>query len=148
MIRMRVYDRPGVLDRITGLIRRNGVNIKSITSGNVSDGMNHITISLGEHARLEALGQLFSEMSSVRQWEQCTPETHVIRELILARFSEDQKHLIDPDMRIIREENGLTFAEYVSDPLSLDAKIEQLRAGGVICSRGGALGMSLTGEDF
>lgn len=148
IIRMRVYDRPGVLDRIAGLIRRNGVNIKSITSGNVSDGMNQITISLGEHARLEALGHRFSEMSSVRHWEKCTPETHIIRELILARFNQSQKHLIEPEMRVIREENGLIFVEFVADPLTVDAMIEKLRAENVACSRGGAQGIPLAEGDI
>lgn len=147
IIRMRVYDRPGVLDRITGLIRRNGVNIKSITSGNVSDGMNQITISLGKHARIEALGHRFGEMSSVRHWEKCTLETHIIRELILARFNRDQKHLIEPEMRVIREEKDLTFVEFVADPLTVDAMIEKLRGKGVVCSRGGAQGISLTEGD-
>lgn len=148
IIRMRVYDRPGVLDRIAGLIRRNGVNIKSITSGNIADGMNQITISLGEHARLEVLGHRFSEMSSVRHWEKCTPETHIIRELILARFNRDQHHLIEPEMRVIREENGLTFVEFAADPLTVDTMIEKLRGQGVVCSRGGAQGISLTEGDI
>jgi len=77
IIRMRVYDRPGVLDRITGLIRRNGLNIKTITSGSMGEGISQITISLGKHVRLETLGDRFREMTSVHQWERCTPATYL-----------------------------------------------------------------------
>lgn len=147
IIRMRVYDRPGVLDRITGLIRRNGVNIKTITSGNVAEGISHITISLSEHARLERLGDQFSEMTSVRQWERCTPATHMIRELLLARFSTDQQDLMVEGMRIIHEEGGVAFVEYVADPVTIEETLAKLSARGVVCARGGAIGVSLTEGD-
>lgn len=148
IIRMRVYDRPGVLDRITGLIRRNGVNIKSITSGNVAEGVSQITISLGEHARLEALGDRFNEMASVRQWERCTPATHLIRELLLARFAPDQKDLIADGMRVVREEGGMVFVEYVADPVTIEETLVKLAERGVACARGGAIGVSLSGGEL
>lgn len=148
IIRIRVYDRPGVLDRITGLIRRNGVNIKTITSGNVAEGVSQITISLGEHARLERLGDQFSEMASVRQWERCTPATHLIRELLLARFSAEQKDLMEDGMRIIHEENGMAFVEYVADPVTIEETLAKLSAHGVACARGGAVGVSLAEGDI
>lgn len=144
IIRMRVYDQPGVLDRITGLIRRHGINIKTITSGNVSDGISQITISLGDHAKLDALGDKFREMSGVRQFEKCTPESHLIRELLLARFTEEQRYLIGADMRIVREEGGMIFAECVAAPPTIDATIMSLRSQGVACARGGAIGIPLT----
>lgn len=148
IIRMRVFDRPGVLDRITGLIRRNGVNIKTITSGNVAEGVSQITISLGDHARLDTLGDRFSEMTSVRQWERCTPATHMIRELLLMRFSADQKGLIEDGMRVIREEDGMAFVEYVADPVAVDETLARMNAAGVACARGGAIGVSLAEGDL
>lgn len=148
IIRMRVFDRPGVLDRITGLIRRNGINIKTITSGNVAEGVSQITISLGKHARLDAMGDRLSEMSSVRHWEKCTPQTHVIRELLLARFTPEQKDLLKDGMRVLHEENEVTFAEYVADPASIDAVFASLRQKGVVCARGGAVAIPLAeGEE-
>ncbi len=143
IIRMWVYDRPGVLDRITGLIRRHGVNINTVTSGHVAEGTSQITISLGEPVRLDALGDRFSEMNSVRHWEKCTPATHIIRELLLARFTAEQKDLIDVDMRVVREEDGMTFAEYVGEPCAVDAMIKKLQSRDVICTRAGALGLAL-----
>lgn len=152
IIRMRVFDRPGVLDRVTGLIRRNGVNIKTITSGNVAEGASQITISLGDTARLnsllDTLADKLGEMASVRGIEKCTPETHIILELMLARFTVDQRDLIEDGMTVIREENGMVFAQYVANPADVDAKLSKLQAHGVVCARGGALGVSLTGGDL
>ena len=148
IIRMRVYDRPGVLDRITGLIRRNGLNIKTITSGNVAEGISQITISLGEHVRLETLGDRFREMTSVRQWERCTPAKHLTRELLLARFSADQKDMMEDGMRVIREEGGMTFVEYVADPATIEETLANLTARGVACARGGAIAVSLAEGDI
>ena len=150
IIRMRVFDRPGVLDRVTGLIRRHGVNIKTITSGNVAEGISQITISLGDNARIDSLANnlmdTLREMASVREIEKCTPETHIILELMLARFTADQKGLIDESMTVIREENGMVFVQYVANPADVDAMLSKLQGHGVVCARGGALGVSLTGE--
>ena len=143
IIRMRVFDRPGVLDRITGLIRRHGVNIRTITCGNVSDGISEITMSLGGPMNLDFLGGRFSEMNSVREWETCTEETHILRELLLARFRDGQMHLLDDDMRVIKQDDGVVFAEYVGGPTEVERKLEQLREAGVSCARGGTLGLAL-----
>jgi acetolactate synthase small subunit len=145
---IHVFDRPGVLDQITGLIRRNSVNIQAVTSGNVAEGISQITITLGEHARLDALGSRLSEMSCVHGWEKCVPETHIIRELLLVRFTGRQKRLMENGMRIIREENGVTFAEYVAEPSVIDAVFEKLRENNVECTRGGVLSLPLSkGEE-
>ncbi|MDR2826029.1 MAG: ACT domain-containing protein [Deltaproteobacteria bacterium] len=142
-IRVNVFDKPGVLDQITGLIRRNSVNIRSITCGNVGGGISQITLALDEHARLDVLGAHIQELACVRNWEQCTPKTQVIRELLLVRFDADQKNLIEKDMRIIHEENGLTFVEYVADPASSAAMLEKLCAKNVVCALGGAVSIPL-----
>jgi acetolactate synthase-1/3 small subunit len=148
IIRMRVFDRPGVLDRVTGLIRRNGINIKTITSGNVAEGASQITISLGGNARIDPLVDKLREMASVRGVEKCTPETHIILELMLARFTGDKKHLIEEGMTVLREESGLVFAQYVADPVRIDAVLQKLQEHGIVCIRGGALGVSLTEGDL
>jgi acetolactate synthase small subunit len=142
-IRVNVFDKPGALDQITGLIRRSSVNIQTITCGNIAEGISQITLALDEHARLDALGANIQEMSCVRNWEKCTPETHLIRELLLARFEAEQKALIEKDMRVIREENGLTFVEYVADPAAVKAMLKKLCEKNVACATGGAVSMPL-----
>lgn len=148
IIRIRVFDRPGVLDRVTGLIRRSGVNIQTITSGTVAEGASQITISLGDEARLDPLVDKLREMTGVREIEKCTPETHIIRELMLARFTAAQKHLIAEDMAVIREENDMVFVQYIADPANIGAMLQKLQEHGVVCARGGALGVSLTGGEL
>ncbi|MDR1242196.1 MAG: ACT domain-containing protein [Deltaproteobacteria bacterium] len=140
---VHVFDRPGVLDQITGIIRRNSVNIQAIASGSVAEGISQITMVFDGHVRLDVLGSRLSEMSCVRGWEKCVPETHIIRELLLARFNERQKHLMEDGMRVISEEGGMTFVEYMAEPPVIDAIFEKLRENNVACARGGVLGLSL-----
>lgn len=141
-IRLWVYDRPGVLDRITGVIRRRGVNIKTLTSGDTLDGVSQITITLGAPVNLKTLCQTFSEMSSVQHWEECTPETHVVRELLLLRCKTEQRGLLPEGARVFEEEDGLLFADFVAEPDRIGEVIRMLRENDIACVRTGALGLS------
>jgi acetolactate synthase small subunit len=141
-IRLWVYDRPGVLDRITGVIRRRGINIKTLTTGDTQDGVSQITISLGDPVNVQSLGQVFSEMSSVQHWEECTPETHVVRELLLMRCPESRRGELPEGARVFKEEGGVLFVEYVTEPDAVGEIIQKLRQREIACVRTGALGLS------
>lgn len=144
IIRLRVHDRPGVLDRIAGLIRRHGINIDTITSGSSTDGTAQITIVFGENAYIQRLCDKLGEMSDILHWEKCEPQTHMLRELLLASFSKGQEHLIRKDMRIVSQEYDLTFTEYAGDPQSVAAIAAALDVNGVTYCRGGTLALPLT----
>jgi acetolactate synthase small subunit len=146
IFRMHMFDKPGALDQITGLIRRNGVNIQTIASGNVTGGTAQVTISLSlddGQVNLDALGDRLRELACVRHWEKCASGSHIIRELLLVCFKVDQKHLLEDGMRIIREEGGMTFAEYVAEPSVIDGVFKKLCAHNVFCARGGVMSFPL-----
>ncbi len=149
IFRMHVCDRPGVLGRIASLIRRNGVNISNITSGTAADGETQtITLSLCPKAPVERLQPMLTELSDTLRCERCEPQTHMLRELLLARFSKYQEHLVSKDMRVILRENGQTIVEYVGDPDSVTAAIVLLVANNVAHCRSGILALPLTkGEE-
>ena len=140
-IRLWVYDKPGALDRITGVIRRRGINIKTLTTADTQDGVSQMTITFGGPVDVRSLGQVFSEMSSVRHWEECTPQTHVLRELLLIRCPEDRRGDLPGGSRVFREEGGFLFVEFVAEPEVLDGVMHELRRRDIACVRTGALGL-------
>lgn len=146
-IKLWVYDRPGALDTITGLIRRKGVNIRTLTAGDIADGISQITISIKDYVDVEKLGIYFSEMSFVKGWEKCTNETHIIRELLLLRFHKaDWQGVNLEGVRVTKEDGDMVFAEYVAAPNQIDDILATLKQHKISFVRTGALGLALKEE--
>jgi hypothetical protein len=80
-------------------------------------------------------------MSSVRHWEECTPETHVVRELLLLRCPAARRGEIPEGARVFGEEEGVLFAEYVADPEAIGEVMQELRRRDIACVRTGSLGL-------
>ena len=51
-------------------------------------------------------------------------------------------------MRIVHEEDGMTFVEFVADPATIEETLAELSARGAACARGGALAVSLVEGDL
>lgn len=143
ILEVQVWDRPGVLDRIVGLIRRRSWNINSLTVGDISPGLSQIIFQLeGRDVDLATLGEHLSEMDAVCQWQELTEQTGVLREMVLFRVGAEHAALADsPGVRVVAERDGLRYCEYTDAPSAIDAYIRTLRGQGVACVRTGPLSL-------
>lgn len=88
ILKVTVWDQHGVLDRITGLIRRNGWNIRSLNTVETKNGLHAIHIWIGDKsADLQKLGRALDRLSCVNTWEVCAEEDYFIRELLIAKLA-------------------------------------------------------------
>ncbi len=147
ILKLQVYNTPGVLDRVAGLFRHNGWNIESISAGVIEDGTTSINISFkNQYADMKQLAKQIAKMDFVKSWEQCTPETHLMRELLLIKLrKEDYEALQLPQKHILHEEANVIWAECAAEPAEIDEALRQVaalecaRSGGTIISKGGAV---------
>ncbi len=82
-----VEDKPGVLFRITSLIRRRGFNIDTITVGNTErEGVSRITFTmLGDVRTVEQLEKQLGKIPDVIKISELAPGEAVYRELALVK---------------------------------------------------------------
>lgn len=141
ILKLWVYDRPGVLDRIAGLIRRKGWNIDSLTAGDIEQGVSQINMSLtGQAVEARVLCEHLEELDFLRSWEECTPETHVIWEMLLFSVPREHQSVARQEgMRIIREVNGIIFAEFTGTPEQVSDLLQTQKDCMMSCSRSGPL---------
>ena len=87
ILRLGVYDSPGALDRIAGLIRRNGLNITSVNAGTFKNGTAQISIVLTDaRADVNKLGKQLYDINFVADYKVLGAENACIRELALIRM--------------------------------------------------------------
>lgn len=144
MLKLWVYDRPGVLDRIAGLIRRKGWNISSLTAGDIEEGISQINIALkGQLVDARALCEHLAELDFLRVWEECTPETHVVCEMLLFSVPLGEAALArQPGMRILRETGNFLFVEFTGTPAQVNELLRTEKHRMASCSRSGPLALS------
>lgn len=136
-----MQDRHGVLDRITGLIRRNGWNISEINAGETGGGLSTINIRMKDRgADLQVLGDHLSKLDCIKAWETCAPGGHFIRELVILQMREGD-YRADPvaGSRIVEREGDTLYIEYTGLPREIDELLEQREQTITACSRAGVL---------
>lgn len=158
IIRILAFNKPGVIDRIAGIVRRRGWNIDSLTAGNISaenapDGLMQINLSIeGQHIDTEEFGDRLSELHDVQGWEECSQRDHFIREILLFSFRKDggQSKAVSgiSGIKIIEEKNGLVYAEYTGSPEEAAAVYRLLKENSIYCVRIGKLVLAREGDHF
>lgn len=148
-IQMLASNRPGVLDRVTGLIRRNGWNIDGLTAGDVGDEVTQICMTIrGVQVNTDLLGGHLAEMDGVLSWEECEPHSHMIREMVLLRIPKGISIPSELDsLRVIVKEGDLLFAEFTGSPEEVAAAIQIARTSGISCVRTGMAALRRKGMD-
>ena len=144
ILTLLVYNTPGVLDRVAGLFRHNGWNIESISAGVIKEGATSINISFkNQYADMKQLSKQIAKMDFVKSWEECTAQTHFIRELLLVKIrKEDFDNLQLPQKSIIYEDGGVLWVECAAAPNEIDEALRHFvpldcaRSGGTIISKG------------
>ena len=131
-------NRPGALDRITGLIRRCGWNIEEIIASKTRrEGVTLMTISvMSKGMSDETFRRKFAELECVQSFDIYSSQTHLLREMVLIRSPGE---LTNPQLRKIGDENGVIVYEFSGTPddvaaliQSLHESVEYTRTGGLI----------------
>ena len=145
IMKLQVYNSPGVLDRVAGLFRHNGWNIESISAGVSKGSVTYINVSFkNRYVDKRLLSKQISRMDFVIDWEECTPDTHIMRELLLIKIKrEDFDSMLLPEKRIIREEGELVLVESVGAPWEIDEFLQSANA--LECTRSGVTMMARGG---
>jgi acetolactate synthase-1/3 small subunit len=144
-----VYDSPGVLDRIAGLIRRNGFNIKSINTGQFKSGIAQINIVLGdERIDVGRLGQQLVDINFISDYKVFSYDNALIRELALLRMKEaDYDAAYFAGARILQRDKGEISFEITGTPREIDSIILPIQDKLIDYARSGALAISGEGTD-
>ena len=146
ILETRVSNRPGVLDRIVGLIRRRGWNIGSLTVGELDGSITQITMLLeGRDIDIDSLGEYLDEMDAVHSWRTLTEQADVLRELLLFCMPDGQA--VPEGARVIRAQGGVQYCEVTDMPSGIDTRVQALHAQGISCVRSGPLPYYAGGED-
>jgi len=161
IIKTWVHNRPGVLDRITGLIRRKGWNIRTLVAGGVDEGLSQIDIVLeGRGLDVEALGEYLVEMDAICSFEKCTEQSHLVREILIFCLHTDKRELVGfggeavlhavEQARLITEQGGLCFYEYSDSAAEVDKLLNTLCRLNIRCVYSGALTLAYSegGDTF
>jgi len=152
LITIFAYNRPGVLDRIAGIVRKRGWNIDGLTAGSLTGGLMQISLSItGQHIDVPELGDRLSELHDVESWEECSLRDHFIREILLLSYLKDsgQGEVISRigGIKTIEEgKDGRVYAECTGSPEEIAAKYDLLRENAVSCVRIGKMILAKKGE--
>ena len=150
ILRLGVYDSPGVLDRIAGLIRRNGFNITSLNTGTFKNGTAQINIVLTD-ARADAhkLGKQLYDINFISDYKVLGSENASIRELALIRMKIsdfDAAHF--KDARIIEKDASDISFEITGTPYDIETLLLPVQDKLQDVVRSGALAISKEGTDL
>ncbi len=137
-----VEDRPGVLFKVTSLIRRRGFNIETITVGSTEkERVSRITITMrGNLAVVEQLVKQLSKIPDVLKISELEPDESAFRELALIKVS-----ATDPSKRsdilnyisifrarVIDASKDSLVIEIVGQPRKVQAFLDLMKGFGVI----------------
>ncbi|NLT13407.1 MAG: ACT domain-containing protein [Clostridiales bacterium] len=148
ILRLGVYDSPGVLDRIAGLIRRNGLNITSLNSGTFKNGTAQISIVLTDaRADVYKLGKQLYDINFAADYKVFGIENACIRELALIRMKTsdfDGAHF--KDARILEEGSDEISFEITGLPQEIDTLLQSVQGKVLDVVRSGALAIQKGGN--
>lgn len=141
VLRILAYDRPGALDRISGLIRRKGWNIDSLTAGDMGGGLTQICISMhGPTVDAKALGEHLSELDSVHSWEECGRDTHIMQEMVMFCVEKNEECMSNINgAHVIARRGGTIYAVYTGTPDEVDELLGSMRGRMLSSVRSGPL---------
>ena len=129
-------DRPGVLNRVTALLRRKRFNIIGITAGPVlRPNTSRFAITLDDtEERIATIMKQIYKLVEVISVKNMVAEGAIMREMLLAEF--EKMYEMPEDMKefkaeIIGEDEGRTLVEVVGSPEEIDKFINKFRDKGM-----------------
>ncbi len=142
IISATVEDRPGVLFKVTSLIRRRGFNIETITVGGTEkEHMSRITISMkGNVAIVEQLVKQLSKVPEIIKIIELAPAESVYRELaivkVLAQEPSKRSDLLNYisifRAKVIDASKDTQVIEIVGNPTKINAFLDLMKNFGIV----------------
>jgi len=142
MISAIVEDRPGVLFKVTSLIRRRGFNIETITvGGSEKEKISRITITMrGAPRVVEQMVKQLSKIPDMIKIIELTPDEAVYRELAMvkvaagepARRSDILNYISIFRARVIDASTDSLVIEVVGSPTKINAFLDLMKSFGVV----------------
>ena len=124
-----VEDHPGVMSRVSGLIRRRGFNIETITVGpSTVPGRSRMTLTVDAgHAEVDQVAKQLGRLIEVIDVQDLTDDNPVSRELVLVRL-ENTPPLVE---QFGARRLGNRIVELTADSETVEDFIEYLRPFGI-----------------
>jgi acetolactate synthase-1/3 small subunit len=132
-------DKPGIIERLSGLFLRRGFNIDTMVAGKTAQpGISHIVVSMNADARtLEQVKKQVYKIIEVLKVNELT-ENSVIREHCLIKINSTPKtrkdiiYLAELNKATVLEANQKSIIlEFVTEPEKIDSFIEALKPFGL-----------------
>ncbi|MGQ9759445.1 MAG: acetolactate synthase small subunit [Candidatus Methanomethylicaceae archaeon] len=137
-----VEDRPGVMFKVTSLIRRRGFNIDTISVGRTEkDGISRITMTMrGDESIVEQLVKQLSKIPDVVKISELKPTDSVYRELAIvkvaapdpAKRSDILNYITIFRGRVIDASKDSLTIEMVGSPKKINAFLNLMKGFGVV----------------
>ena len=127
-----VDDHPGVLNRVSSLLRRRRFNIESLTVGHTeNEGLSRMTIIVdGASAPVEQVEKQLYKLIEVRKVTDLSEESFVARELVLVKVTAHAESR--PQLREIAELFGARIVDVAPRSLVIEAVGSQERIDGLL----------------
>ena len=136
-----VEDKPGVLHRVSSLIRRRGFNIDTITVGATeTKGVSRITLTMaGDEKLVEQVVKQLSKLIDVVKVTRLRPEGAVVRELAMVKVHAPNSQARTDIMQFVEIFRGHVVdashdtltVELSGDPEKIDAFLDIMRRYGI-----------------
>ena len=149
---VHVEDQPGVLTRVTSLIRRRGFNIESLTVGHTElPGVSRMTIVMDSDERaVPRIEANLYKLVNVIRVENITPQPSVLRDLAMIKVAATEAsrgaimQLVDVfRARVVDVSPDSLIIEITGTEDKIDGLVEMLRPFGIIeMARTGRLAMA------
>lgn len=137
-----VEDRPGVMFKVTSLIRRRGFNIDTITVGSTErEGISRITMTMrGDENVVEQLVKQLSKIPDVVKISELKPADSVYRELLIvkvvapdsAKRSDILNYIAIFRGRVIDASKDSLTIEMVGSPKKINAFLDLMKGFGIV----------------
>ena len=133
-ILLLVEDHPGVLNRVSGLVRRRGFNISALSvapSERPGFSRMSMTVSAG-HAEVDQVEKQLDRLIEVVEVRDITGSETIHRELVVGRVDDSAGAMLaEAGARVLHQNgNGIVF-EYTGDDLAAERLIEELKEHGL-----------------
>jgi acetolactate synthase-1/3 small subunit len=142
IISAQVEDRPGVLFKVTSLIRRRGFNIETITVGGTEkEHISRITITMKCDVRVvEQLIKQLSKIPDVMKISELTPAESVYRELAVVKVSAQEpskrsdllNYIQIFRAKVIDASKDALIIEIVGQPKKVSAFLDLMKSFGIV----------------
>ncbi|MBP3238811.1 MAG: acetolactate synthase small subunit [Lachnospiraceae bacterium] len=120
VVAILVENRYGVLNRITGMFRRKGFNIDTLTVGETADPeVSRITISFRSEDDKEQIIKQLEKMPVVKKVKELDNASSVSRELLLIKLKNDQEKR--QELMTVSEVFRTKIVDYTNDDIIIEA---------------------------